>query len=85
MRYKFGSKTVYLFSPEDVEKYRKELKIKEHNDATIKEDFFEFLDERDYSLSYKMPFILSLIKVMNIIGDADIEKVLDNYIAFCQK
>lgn len=31
-----------------------------------------------------MPFILSLIKVMNIIGDADIEKVLDNYIAFYQ-
>ena len=84
IKYKFGSKTVYLFSQEDVEKYRKKLKIKEHNDTTIKEDFFEFLEERDYSLSYKMPFILSLIKVMNIIGDADIEKVLDNYIAFYQ-
>lgn len=43
--YQFGSKSLYLFSPEDVEKYRKELAIKEHNDDTIKQDFFEFLEE----------------------------------------
>ena len=82
--YKFGSRSIYLFSPEDVEKYRKELNIKEHNDSTIKQDFFEFLEERDYSLSYKMPFMLSFIKAVNAIGDADIEKVLDGYIAFYQ-
>ncbi|MCF0186636.1 MAG: DEAD/DEAH box helicase family protein, partial [Bacteroidaceae bacterium] len=40
VEYPFGSKKIYLFSPEDVEKFRKELGIKEHNDATIKEDFF---------------------------------------------
>lgn len=82
--YKFGSRSIYLFSPEDVEKYRKELNIKKHNDSTIKQDFFEFLEERDYSLSYKMPFMLSFIKAVNAIGDADIEKVLDGYIAFYQ-
>lgn len=82
--YKFGSKSLYLFSPEDVEKYRKELKIKIHNDNTIKEDFFEFLEERDYSLSYKMPFMLSIIKHIDTIGDAKIEEVLDDYIAFYQ-
>ena len=82
--YKFGSRSIYLFSPEDVEKYRKELNIKEHNDSTIKQDFFEFLEERGYSLSYKMPFMLSFIKSVNAIGDADIEKVLDGYIAFYQ-
>lgn len=82
--YKFGSRFIYLFSPDDVEKYRKELNIKEHNDNTIKQDFFDFLEERDYSLSYKMPFMLSFIKVVNTIGDADIEKVLDGYIGFYQ-
>lgn len=82
--YKFGSRSIYLFSPDDVEKYRKELNIKEHNDSTIKQDFFDFLEERDYSLSYKMPFMLSFIKVVNTIGDADIEKVLDGYIGFYQ-
>ena len=67
-----------------IKKYRKELNIKEHNDSTIKQDFFDFLEERDYSLSYKMPFMLSFIKAVNTIGDADIEKVLDSYIGFYQ-
>lgn len=84
VEYKFGSKSLYLFSPDDVEKYRKELDIKEHNDKTIKKDFFDFLEERDYSLSYKMPFMLAFIKHIDSIGDAKIEDVLDDYIAFYQ-
>lgn len=80
----FGSKKISLFSPEDVEKYRKELNIQEHNDDTVRDDFFEFLEERDYSLSYKMPFLLSFIDHMDTIGDAKIEDVLTDYIAFYQ-
>ena len=83
MQYKFGSKTLYLFSPDEVEKYRKQLGIKEHNDATIKEDFFAFLEERD-SLSYKMPFLLAFIRHVDSIGDAKIEEILEDYIAFYQ-
>ncbi len=82
VEYKFGSKSLYLFSPNDVEKYRKELDIKEHNDNTIKQDFFDFLEERDYSLSYKMPFMLAVVKHIDSIGDAKIDDVLDDYIAF---
>ena len=84
VEYRFGNKSIYLFSPDDVEKYRKELNIKEHNDSTIKEDFLEFLEERDYSLSYKMPFLLAIVKHIDSIGDAKIEEVLDDYIAFYQ-
>lgn len=79
---KFGSRTIYLFAPESVEEIRKENGIKEHNDETIKEDFFEFLEERDYSLSYKMPFMLGLLNHINSIGDISIEEVLDDYIGF---
>lgn len=82
VEYKFGNKSIYMFSPDDVEIYRKKLNIKEHNDETIKADFFEFLEERDYSLSYKMPFLLAFIKNVDSIGDAKIEAVLDEYIAF---
>ena len=71
-------------TPEDVEKYRKELNIQEHNDDTVRDDFFVFLEERDYSLSYKMPFLLSFIDHMDTIGDAKIEDVLTDYIAFYQ-
>lgn len=80
--YQFGNQTIYLFSPKDVAKYRQELGIKEHNESTIKADFFEFLEERDYSLSYKMPFMLALINNMDSIGDAKIDTVLSEYIAF---
>ena len=80
--YPFGSKKVYLFSPEDVVKIRRELNIPIHTDETIKQDFFDFLEERDYSLSYKMPFLLSFLKNMNSIGDARIEDVLTDYINF---
>lgn len=84
VEFPFGSKKISLFSPEDVEKYRKELNIQEHNDDTVRDDFFAFLEERDYSLSYKMPFLLSFIDHMDTIGDAKIEDVLKDYIAFYQ-
>lgn len=84
VEFPFGSKKISLFSPEDVEKYRNELNIQEHNDETVRDDFFAFLEERDYSLSYKMPFLLSFIDHMDTIGDAKIEDVLTDYIAFYQ-
>ena len=80
--FQFGSKTIYMFSPEDAEKYKTELDIKDHNDETIRDDFFEFLEERDYSLSYKMPFLLAFLKYMDTIGDAKIEDILGDYIEF---
>ncbi len=82
--FQFGSKMIYMFSPEDAERYRIELDIKEHTDDTIRDDFFEFLEERDYSLSYKMPFLLAFLKYMDSIGDARIDDVLTDYIAFYQ-
>ena len=84
LEFPFGSRKISLFSPEDVEKYRKELYIQEHNDETVRDDFFAFLEERDYSLSYKMPFLLSFIDHMDINGEAEIEDVLTDYIAFYQ-
>lgn len=39
VEFSFGSKKISLFSPEDVEKYRKELNIQEHNDETVRDDF----------------------------------------------
>ena len=78
----FGSRSIYLFSPEDAAAIRRELNIPVHDDTTIYRDFFDFLEERDYTLSYKMPFMISLIDNLSSIGEAEIDKVLDGYIAF---
>ena len=77
----FGSRKIYLFAPEHVKQIREENNIPEHTEETIKTDFFDFLEERDYSLSYKMPFLLSFLKNMNEIGDAKIDNVLRNLFA----
>lgn len=78
----FGSRKIFLFSRENAERIRNQFHIPVHNDDTIRKDFFDFLEERDYSLSYKMPFLLSLLDQMDGKGDADIGKVLEQYIAF---
>lgn len=79
----FGNKTISLFSPEDAERFRVELGISEHTDETIRDDFFAFLNERDYSLSYKMPFLLGFLEHMDpSTGGAPIDKVLDYYVGF---
>ncbi|MBR2726417.1 MAG: DEAD/DEAH box helicase [Solobacterium sp.] len=82
--FQFGNRTIHLFSPDSVERIRSENDIAVHNEDTVYQDFYDFLHERDYTLSYKMPFLLALIKHMNNIGDADIDAVLDDYIAFYQ-
>ena len=78
----FGSKKIHLFSKEDSEKYRKMLNIKVHDETTILSDFFDFLEQRDYTFSYKMPFLLSFLKNMGQTGDAEIEAVLLDYTKF---
>lgn len=78
----FGNRSIYLFSPEDTVAIRRELDIPVHDDTTVYKDFFDFLAEKDYTLSYKMPFLISLLDNLNSIGEAEIEKVLDGYIAF---
>ena len=79
----FGSKRIHMFSPDDVVAIREELEIPIHNDETIRDDFLAFLEERDYSLSYKMPFLLSFLDHMDpATGSARIDDVLDDYIAY---
>lgn len=85
IQFPFGNKKIYLFSPEDALKYRNELNIKEHSDETIKSDFFSFLEERDYSLSYKIVFLTHFLKLMNTNGEVNIEDLLSSYISFYQE
>ena len=78
----FGTKKIFMFSPQNMENIRKKLNIPEHNEKTLHKDFFDFLEQRDYTLSYKMPFLLSLLKNANSIGEAKIDYVLKDYIQF---
>lgn len=78
----FGSRKIFLFAPESVPKIRADLNLPLHNEKTLHKDFFNFLSERDYTFSYKMPFLLSLLKNANEIGEAKINSVLRDYTSF---
>ena len=80
--FSFGTKKIHLFSKDNVEKYRRLLNIKIHDETTMYDDFFEFLELRDYTFSYKMPFLLSFLKNMTSVGEAKIDDVLLDFTNF---
>lgn len=80
VEYRFGNKVVRLFSPEEVEATRVALGISIHDDTTIRAVFFAFLTERDYTMAYKMPFLLSFLGCMDRrTGSVSIDEALDGY------
>ncbi len=78
----FGRKTLQYFKPEKVGELREKKGLKEHDDTTVYEDFYEFLDKGDYSFSYKIIFLLSFLKRMDHTGECDLDELLALYTAF---
>lgn len=52
----FGNKTLNYFSEQQVITIKKDKKIKDRTEQTRKLDFYEFLESRDYTFSYKIIF-----------------------------
>lgn len=77
-----GRSTVRLFHPDQVDAIRKTKGLKTHTEETLVDDFWTFIDERTYSFSYKMFFILALLEVADSAGDADIKTLMERYRAY---
>lgn len=82
---KLGRVSYYKFKPERVEEIRVLKNLKKRDETTILDDFWEFIEEGSYSLSYKIIFILALIKNLEKDGEADFEKVKADYISYYRK
>lgn len=74
-----GRSTIRLFHPDQVLKIRQAKNLREHTEATIVEDFWDFIAEGDYSFSYKMFFILALLDHVDSTGDVDVELLRQTY------
>jgi superfamily II DNA or RNA helicase len=74
-----GRKSIYLFKKEQVETIRSSKNLKVHNETTIVEDFWDFIEERDYTFSYKIYFLLSFLDKVDLEGNLEIEKLYDCY------
>lgn len=78
----FGRSTLHYFSQDKVMKIRELKSLKERSEASRLEDFIEFVEQRDYTFSYKIAFMLSLIKHCNERGEAELTQVTETYQSF---
>lgn len=79
---KVGKTPYPMFNKDKIHEIRLLKGLKEHNDITIKDDFFDFLNEKQYTFSFKIIFMLSCIKLANSEGDVSLDKLLDLYRKF---
>jgi len=78
----FGSSKLYFFKPQSISIIREIKKLGIHDDSTLYSDFFEFIKDKQFTFSFKMIFILSLMKNIDINGEAELSKVRKMYVSF---
>lgn len=79
-----GSRTMPYFSSEDIAKIRVAKDLKEHNENTILQDFIDFIDENTLTYSFKLIFMINMLKLADNEGEVNIDNLMDNYISFYQ-
>ncbi|MDD4083670.1 MAG: helicase-related protein, partial [Sphaerochaetaceae bacterium] len=81
----FGRRNIYYFSLNKLEDIKKLKGLQNHNENTIKQDFFDFINEKNYTFSFKIVFLLGLLQLKNKFGEVEIERLLDFYRDFYLK
>ncbi len=77
-----GKRRIYYFKPESLELIRQSKGLGVHTDETIKDDFIAFIEEKNYTFSFKMVFMLSMFRHCNMHGEAPIDVVMEDYRRF---
>jgi len=77
-----GRRNLHYFKPNQVEEIKNTKNLKTHSIETIYDDFWEFIEKGDYTFSYKIIFILSLLKNINENGECKIDNLLSDYINY---
>ena len=78
----FGNRTLSFFSVDNLESIREKKDLKKHTEKTRKKDFFELLEKRDYTFSYKIIFLCLMFKFANERGEVELPKLSKNYASF---
>ncbi len=78
----FGSRKIQYFTKENVEVIREKFKLGTHNQDTLRKDFIEFIRENQYTFSFKMVFMLSLLKLADRNGEVDLDALRTLYVSF---
>lgn len=78
----FGRGKIYYFSPNTIENTRISMNLKLHDESTIYDDFIEFIEKGDYTMSYKIVMMLSFLKLMDHNGECSLDDLLNDYKQF---
>ena len=77
-----GSRQVPYFSKEDVENIRISHNLGVHDDTTILKDFEDFIDENTLTFSFKLIFMLGMLKLADKEGEVNLDDLINDYKSF---
>ena len=77
-----GSRMVPYFSPSDIEAIRAAHGLGHHDDSTILRDFEAFIDENTLTFSFKLIFMLSMLRLADKEGEVSIDALIEEYRGF---
>ena len=77
-----GSRMVPYFSPSDIEAIRAAHGLGHHDDSTILRDFEAFIDENTLTFSFKLIFMLSMLRLADKEGEVSIDALIEEYRRF---
>ncbi len=78
----FGRNRLNYHDPSAIPELRSRLGLKVHDETTLFDDFFEFLEKRDYAKSYKMVMMLELLRLVDAHGECDLDQLALGYSQF---
>jgi hypothetical protein len=78
----FGTRMLNYYENSKVESIRQAKQLKARSEDTRRDDFFEFLEQRDYTFSFKIIFLLLMIKHADKSGEVNLTFLAQDYQAF---
>jgi len=74
-----GRQKLNYYKPEQVDEIRRILNLKAHDESTQYDDFYEFIEEGNYTFSYKIIMILSMLKIIDNNGECNLDDLTKVY------
>ncbi len=78
----FGTKKLNYFSFSQLERIRINKNIPVRSEDTRRADFFQFIEKRDYTFSYKIILLLLMVNHCNKQGEINLDVLADLYASF---
>ncbi len=74
-----GKQKLNYYEPKQIEIIRTKLKLKIHDETTQFDDFYEFIKDGKYSMSYKIIMMLSMLKIVDNNGECNLDDLTREY------